>query len=255
VGRVNLLPHRRSASSPAAASAASSPAILASSASQPLHLPPPAPLTAYMHMQAYTQAYKQAPPPPAMRPLAPPSPHSALFTTEGVEGAGGAEVSAPGRSTAWLLVGLRPTAPAPLREEAARELRRLAKTAEDSYWARNYAQITAVLLESFAPAANVGASGLASLATLPASLLAPAEEASSDWVVFKPLCSSIKSLLLLVRYRGPLMKVRVLLLLACFNMHTETRTQTDTHIYIHTHIHTPSPSDSIVSLIFLFHPQ
>jgi len=95
----------------------------------------------------------------------------------------------------WLLQSIKPSASFSVREAAAKELKGLIKSAEDSFWVRNYAQVTMVLLESFrsdAPPSH----------QMPAPSSLPAVSLEG----FENAHFSTKSLMQLMRYRGPLMK-------------------------------------------------
>ena len=65
----------------------------------------------------------------------------------------------PSHSLVWLLHAMRPAAGAGDKLEAMREVKRLARAADDAYWAKNCAQILSVLLEAFNPPVSESTGG------------------------------------------------------------------------------------------------
>lgn len=82
-----------------------------------------------------------------------PTPPSVQSSSAASSSSSSAATPPPARDLVWLLQSLRPSAPQAQRLDAMREAKALVRSADDTFWACNCAQVLSVLLEAFdAPA-------------------------------------------------------------------------------------------------------
>ena len=88
-------------------------------------------------------------------PCSPPSSSSKKPSVAGVEADAGCAIEAeatPQRDLVWILCALQPSAVSSVDKlDAAREIKRLARSGSNEFWRQNCAQIVSVLLEAFHP--------------------------------------------------------------------------------------------------------